>query len=409
MKILQINTVAVHGSTGRITEGIGEEIVKRGGQSYIAYGRHQPSGSQFELIQIGGKADVWNHVLQTRLFDRHGLGSKQATNQFILTIEQLRPDIIHLHNIHGYYLNIEILFEYLKRVRIPVVWTFHDCWPMTGHCTYFTAVKCDKWMSQCHNCPRLHGYPQSLFWDGSRRNHSLKRELFTSVDRMVVVPVSAWLGSVAERSFFQKYPIRPIQNGIDIETFAPRSASRLKEIRRKYDFGDKFVILGVATPWSDEKGLSDFIELRKHLDTDCVIVLVGVTPQQMKRLPAGIIGIERTDNAAELADLYACADLFVNGSFEETFGLVTAEAMSCGTPVVVYDATACPEIVTPQTGFVIPVKNIGAMCATISAYQKIGKKAYSRNCRDYTQTHLDKRVKYAEYVDLYEQIMNNEI
>lgn len=341
------------------------------------------------------------------MWDKHGLASKQVTKRFVKIIDQIKPDIIHLHNIHGYYLNIEVLFDYLKNSNIPVVWTIHDCWPMTGHCIHYTAVNCEKWTEQCFDCPRLGSYPQSLFYDGSRRNFNIKKKIFTSLDKMIIVPVSYWLGSVVARSFLNKYPVMPIQNGIDTETFSPREFSHNKEIKKKYHLENKFVILGVATGWSQENGFYDFLELSKHLDNDCKIVLVGLSQKQIKSLPDNMEGIERTDNASELADLYSCADLFINGSFEETFGLVTAEAISCGTPVIVYDSTACPEIVTPKTGYIVPVRNMEAILLSITDCRNLGKAYFSDNCREYALTNFRKQDKYAEYVDIYNKLLKD--
>ena len=408
MKILQINTVAVNGSTGSIADGIGEAIIRRGHSSYIAFGRNNISlnASKSNLIKIGNNLSVAEHVLETRLLDRHGLASRCATHKFIRQIDALKPDIIHLHNIHGNYINYNILFEYLAKANIPIVWTLHDCWAFTGHCVHFVAKNCDKWRNGCYSCPRLGSYPKSYFADRSRTNYENKKKAFTSVKNMTLVPVSNWLGKVCSESFLGNYPIHVIHNGIDTDIFSPRINVSTK-IRNKYGLGNRFVVLGVATGWSNENGLYDFIELRKRLDSDYVIVLVGVTKRIKSILPEGIIGIYRTDSKEELAELYSTADIFINGSFEETFGLVTAESMACGTPVIVYNSTACPEIVTDNTGYVIPIGDIEAMKRAIEYQRQLPfevKAFQSESCSKLIRNRYDRREKYDEYVALYEQI-----
>src|SRR5690554_4239501 len=244
-KILKINTVVNSGSTGRITEEIGQLAIKAGWKSYIAYGRNKRP-SESELIKIGNSWDNKMHGLQTRLFDMHGLASKNATNDLVIQIKKIKPDIIHLHNIHGYYLNYEILFSFLNVVNIPVVWTLHDCWPITGHCTYFTYVGCNKWETECFSCPQKTNYPASFLIDRSKKNFNRKKELFNSLMDVTIVPVSNWLSDILKKSFLHKYPVRVINNGINTEVFKPTESS---EFRVKYSIENKFILLGVAIDW----------------------------------------------------------------------------------------------------------------------------------------------------------------
>lgn len=409
-KILQINTVAVNGSTGRIVEGIGFAAKNRGYDAYIAYGRnkHKHNDSESKLIRIGNDLSVYEHVIETRLFDRQGLASRFATKNLIRLLDDIKPDIVHLHNIHGNYLNYKYIFEYFSKNNIPIVWTIHDCWPITGHCVHFTAVNCFKWKTGCFSCPRLKSYPQSFFKDRSLRNFLDKKKAFCSVDNLTIVPVSYWLKGIISESFLGHYPIHVIQNGIDIQAFHPRE-SEIQLVKKKYGIENKFVILGVATGWSNENGFYDFLKLREILDNDFVIVLVGVNESIKCKLPKGIIGIKRTDSQSELAAIYTAADIFINGSFEETFGLVTVEAMACGTPVIVYNSTACPEVVKQGTGYVVPMKDIKEIKKTILHYKSLTDKEkilMSRMCREYTVQNFDKNNKYNEYVDLYNQILS---
>jgi putative colanic acid biosynthesis glycosyltransferase len=341
VKLLQINSVVNTTGTGQIVENIGILALQNGWESYIAYGR-KANPSKSKLIKIGSDVDIKLHGIKSRLLDRHGLGSHRATRQFIKQIEELNPDVIHLHNIHGYYLNIKILFEYLSVANIPIVWTLHDCWPLTGHCAYFDEIKCQKWKTGCFNCPQIKVYPTSYFIDRSKKNYFFKKELFRSINNMTIVTVSNWLKDIVDQSYLSHYPCQIIKNGIDTVTFSYCDSYK---IRNKYNIAEKFVILGVANIWEARKGLSDFVQLSKLIDDNFVIVLVGLTQKQSKNLPSNIICIPRTDNKRELAELYSTADVFVNASIEESFGLTTVEALSCNTPAIVYDATACPETV----------------------------------------------------------------
>jgi len=400
--LLQINTVVNSGSTGRIAEEIGQTVKLSGWKSYIAYGRHART-SQSELIKIGSDWDIMMHGLQTRLFDRHGFASIAATRKFVKQIKKINPDIIHLHNIHGYYINIEILFRYLKDANIPVVWTFHDCWPMTGHCAHFTFVGCDKWKTQCYECPQKKDYPSSYFLDRSKQNHKQKRKLFTSVNDITIVPVSNWVGEILKQSYLKDYPIRVINNGIDVNVFSPQSRDG---IRLKYGLADKFILLGVATEWGRRKGLHDFIELSKTLKDDEIIILVGLKEDQIKILPENIIGITRTESTQELVEFYSSADVVMNISYEETFGLTTVEGFACGTPGIVYNTTASPELVDDSTGLIVDPGDIKGLVKAITQIKEKGKQSYSEACVKRAHRLYRKEDRYREYIELYEELLN---
>lgn len=400
--ILQINSVVNSGSTGRIAEETGQTAIAAGWESYIAYGRNdRPSRSN--LIKIGNDWDIRIHGLQTRLFDRHGLASTAATREFVDQIKKIKPDIIHLHNIHGYYINIEILFRYLKDANIPVVWTLHDCWPMTGHCAHFTFVGCEKWKTQCFSCPQKKGYPSSYFLDRSKQNHKQKRKLFTSVNDMTIVPVSNWLTDIVKQSYLKDYPIRVINNGIDVNVFSPQSGDG---IRLKYGLADKFVLLGVATEWGKRKGLHDFIELSKILKDDEIIILVGLKEDLIKILPENIIGITRTESTQELAEFYSSADVFVNPTWEDNFPTTNLEAMACGTPVITYETGGSPEAIDELTGIVVEQGNIHKLTQAIKQIKEKGKQSYSEACVKRAHRLYRKEDRYREYIELYEELLN---
>ena len=400
-KILQINSVINSGSTGRIAEEIGQTAIAAGWMSFIAYGRNDRP-SQSELIKIGNDWDIKMHGFQTRLFDRHGLGSKSATKELIGKIKEISPDIIHLHNIHGYYLNIEILFKYLRNTNIPVVWTFHDCWPITGHCSHFTFVGCEKWKEKCFDCPQKTSYPASWFVDRSEKNFHLKKELFTSLPNLTLVPVSNWLSEILKESFLQDYPIKVINNGINTDVFKPSSG---KSFRQRYDLNNKFILLGVASIWSPRKGLEDFIELNKLLDSSYKIVLLGLTKNQIKQLPQNILGIERTESIEQLAEIYAVSDVYLNLTYEDTFPTTNLESLACGTPVITYNTGGSPEALDELTGIVVEQGNINKIMEAIQQIIVNGKNFYKDLCVNRANRLYRKEDRYREYIELYDQLI----
>ena len=404
-KLLQINSTANWGSTGKITEQIGELAISKGWDSYIAYGRYA-NKSKSRLIKIGSKLGMFCHLVESRLFDNHGLASRLATRRLIKEIKRINPDIIHLHNIHGYYINYKILFNYLNSVNTPVVWTLHDCWAFTGHCAHFIGRKCELWKTECLGFKKCHdAYPKSII-NNVNHNYRVKKSLFTSLgNRLTIVPVSKWLASQTEQSFLCKHRIRYIYNGVSTEIFTRLNSI---DVIHKNNIKNIFTILGVASAWSEGKGLSDYYKLRKELSNAYQIILVGLTDEQIKQLPEGIIGIKRTQSQRELAELYSMSDVVLSLSRAETFGLTIAEGASCGTPAVVYNTTAVPELITPQTGII--VDKVGDIDGVINAIKEIesrGKQYYSDACRKYAEEHFDKDKCFAKYIDLYNELLNN--
>lgn len=401
MKILQINSVCGVGSTGRIATDLYKVLEEQGHECVIAYGRGTaPEG--IKSIKIGSNIDNYIHVAKTRIFDKHGFGSTRATKEFIKKVEEYNPDIIHLHNIHGYYINIELLFNYLKKANKPVVWTLHDCWALTGHCSHFDYIGCEKWKSGCYNCEQKREYPSSMALDNSMLNYKKKKELFNGLDNMNIVVVSDWLKSVVELSILKENNITVIKNGIDLNVFKPTD---VKICREKYNLGEKNIILGMATTWDTKKGLEDFVKLSEKIDENSIIVLVGLNEKQMKNLPSNIIGIKRTENIDELVELYSCADVFINASVEESFGLVTVEAMACGTPAIVYNATASPELIDDKCGFVVETKNIEELFFAIEKVINRGKFYYSENCINRVRDNYNKIDLNNKYLDLYKRVI----
>lgn len=395
-KLLQINVTANWGSTGKIAEQIGLAAMDAGWESYIAYGRDcKPSMSR--LIKIGSRFSVYMHVLQARLFDRAGLGSWLATKRLIRTIHDIKPDIIHLHNIHGYILNYKLLFDYLSRIQLPVVWTFHDFWAITGHCTHFKD--CEKWKEQCGRCVYSWTYPRS-YSDFSKKNKRIKERCFSSAN-LYVVAVSSWVEKLVGQSFLNGKNIRTITNGVDLRVL------RKLPLSSSYNFNpEEYTIIGVASKWSKDKGFDDYLKLSQYLRPDEKIVLVGLDEKQIKQLPSGIIGLQKTDTQEQLAELYSRADVVLSLSYAETFGLTIAESMACGTPVIAYDNTAQADLLTEETGIKVKTGDVDGVYEAIRMMRKIGKDHFSQACRARAEEHFDKEKCFRKYIELYEEILN---
>lgn len=395
MKILQINSVCGVGSTGRIATDLYKVLEDQGHKCKIAYGRGTaPEG--IDSIKIGSNLDNYAHVFKTRVFDKHGFGSVSATKKFIEEVKEYNPDIIHLHNIHGYYINIEILFNYLKEANKPVVWTLHDCWAFTGHCSHFDYVGCDKWKTECSNCIQKNEYPSSKVIDNSKLNYEKKKELFTSVKNMTIVTPSKWLANLVKESFLGKYQVEVINNGIDLEVFKPTESN----FREKYNLQDKFIVLGVASVWTERKGIKYFIELSEQLSDDYKIVVVGVTEKQKKELPNNILAITRTNNVKELAQIYTVADVFVNPTLEDNFPTTNLEALACGTQVITFNTGGSVESIDNENGIVVYEKDLNGLKKAIL---KINNNIYKLNYEIKAEIY-NKVDRYKNYIELYHKL-----
>lgn len=395
-KILQVNVTANWGSTGKIAEQIGLLVMSQGWESYIAYGRYaNVSGNK--LIKVGSKLSIYEHYLENRFLDNEGLASRIATLTLIKQIQHLAPDIVHLHNIHDHWINYNLLFQYLNSIDIPIVWTHHDCWAFTGGCAHYSLKGCYKWQYECSNC----NFKRSCI-DRSHRNFYYKRNLFLANNNLTHVAVSQWLKNEIDKSYFKTQRVEQIYNGIDTDQFVIKNGDLIKQ---KYGISTKFILLGVANCWSEQKGYSDYLALSKLLPNDCVIVLVGLQSKRIKGLPKNIIGISRTNNVNELIDLYAMADVVLNLSYQETFGLTTAEGLACGTPGIVYNCTASPELITKDTGRIVEKGNIEEVLRAIYEIKLIGKANMSNACRQRVLSKFDKNKSYKRYLDLYNSLL----
>ena len=392
MKVFQINSTCGYGSTGRIAVDILKEIEANGDECIIAYGRNS-APQDVASYKIGSEIDVKLHGILSRITDRQGFYGSSATKKLIEKIKEYNPDIIHLHNIHGYYLNVKVLFDFLAKYNKPIVWTLHDCWLFTGHCAYFSFNGCEKWKSECFNCPLKKDYPTSLVLDNSKKNFKEKKELFTRPENITLVTPSEWLKELTKESFMGKYPVKVINNGIDITKFKPTKS----DFRDKNNLQDKFIILGVASVWDERKGLKDFLKLQEMLDENQQIVLVGLNDTQIAELPEGIIGIKRTNSIEELAEIYSSADVFVNTTYEDNYPTTNLEAISCGTPVITYKTGGSPESVDDGNGFVVPQGDINAIVESLKNIN---------GCKTDVTNKFDATKRYKEYVDLYKDLLD---
>lgn len=400
-KLLQINPVVrLNTSTGRIMKEIGELAIASGWESYIAYSRARDGEPQHssKLVPVGDRLDLALHAVATRLLDAHGLASRRATRELIRRIREIDPDIVHIHNVHGYFLNYPMLCDFLQQFGKPVIWTVHDCWLYTGHCYYYSAARCEKWRAGCGHCPQKRAFPGSWLLDRSARNWRDKQRAFGSLERLTIVPVSHWICTEMGASFLKDKPFVVIHNGIDLETFRPEAGTRLPA-------SEGTLILAVASIWLKEKGLGDLIALAGRLRDDERLVLVGrMSRRQRSRLPAGVQWIERTENVGRLAALYASATVFVNPTWQDNYPTVNLEAIACGTPVVTYRTGGSVEAISAGTGFVVEQGDVSAMLDRVRELASSDREATAARCRACALQHFDKFQRYQDYIQLYEDL-----
>ena len=350
MKYLFINVTAGFGSTGRIVAESCRELMAEGHQCLIGYGRKQNGCPDIPTVRIGGEWDKKVNAAEGRILDNCGFGLKGPTREFLKKVREYDPDVIWLHNVHGYYIHVGELFSYLRTCGKPIYWTLHDCWTMTGHCAYFDYVGCDRYRTGCHDCPEKKQYPASLILDNSKNNYEKKKALFTGIPNVTLIVPSHWLESRVKAGFMGGYPVEVRYNQVDREIFKPRES----DFREKHHLEDKKIILGVASVWDRRKGMEDFLALAPMLDDSYQIVLVGLTEKQMEALPDSVLGLPRTGGPEELAEIYTAADYYINPGVEETFGMTVLEALCCGTTPIVYAGTACAEVAEQFGGIVVP-------------------------------------------------------
>lgn len=399
MNVININACNF-GSTGGIMRSISQRADDCGYNAVVCCPKSRDNAARKSPsdLRVGNRLSRNMHLKLAELCGLDGIFSIFSTRKLINKIKCFAPSIIHLHNLHGSYINLPLLFRYIKKYDIPVVWTLHDCWSFTGHCPYFDMVECDKWETGCSNCPQYREYPKSLF-DNSRFMYRLKRRWFTGVKHLTLVTPSKWLADLTRNSFLKNYPVKVINNGIDLSIFKPT----LSDFRKKYDVEDKFIVLGVAFDWGRRKGLDVFVELAKRLDGEKYqIVLVGTDDDVDEQLPSNIISIHRTQNQAQLAEIYSVADIFVNPTREENYPTVNMEALACGTPVLTFRTGGSPEILDETCGSVVPRDDVDAMEREIIRICET--RPYSEvACAKRAQC-FDKDARFNEYIELYREL-----
>lgn len=395
MKILQINTVYQVGSTGKIATGIHDICEGQGIENITAY-RYREQGKNIQdSIVISSWLDCHTHNRLARITGCTGCFSKIKTAQFLKWMEHYPPDVVHLHNLHGNYINLKSLFRYLKKKEIPVVWTLHDCWSFTGYCSHFDMIGCKKWKTGCNHCPQVREVSGNLV-DNSKWMYRKKKEWFTGHPNMTLVTPSRWLADLAGESFLKDYPVKVIHNGIDLTVFKPTQS----DFREKFGCVDKFVLLGVAFGWGERKGLDVFVDLAKRLSDDYQIVLVGTDERIDQQLPDNVISIHRTQNQHELAQIYSAADLFVNPTREENYPTVNMEAIACGTPALSFRTGGSPEIYDDSCGCTVDVDDIDSLEREICRIRR--DKPYTVEACLKRAENFDMNLKFREYVELYE-------
>jgi putative colanic acid biosynthesis glycosyltransferase len=397
MKVIMINSVSGYGSTGSICVDIAKELESQGHECFIAHG--QITKGYNSGYKIGTFLENHLHNLGSRISGKQGYYTRRGTKKLVKFIENHNPDVIHLHNLHGNYLNLQILFEYFIKVQKPVVWTLHDCWAFTGKCAHYTDVKCYKWQTHCNNCPQIQKYPPSLLLDRSDKMFDDKKKWFTSLKNLTIIPVSKWLASEVKKSFLNKYPIIPIYNWVNYDVFQPVENN---DFFTQYELSPKrFTVLVVSAGWrkTDVKW-KDALLLSSMLPNEIQFLMIG-NVEERKLLPKNIKHIDYLHSNRELAKAYSFSDVYVHLSTEDTFGKVIAEALSCGTPAIVYDTTACPEIIDSNCGYVVERRNLQQVLDAINKIKKNTKAYYSTNCRKRVLEKFDDTTNIKQTIGVY--------
>ncbi len=366
-KVVFINSIVGTGSTGRIISGLSQVLEEHGIDSLSCYGR----GGAPEFLKsykAGDALDVCLHGALSRITDKHGLYSKSMTKMLVERIRDYEPDLIHMHNLHGYYLNYEILMQYVRASGLPVIWTLHDCWAFTGHCTHFEYAGCEKYKTGCFDCSELKQYPKSFLMDSSKSNYERKKEAFSGIEKMRLITPSSWLRDRVRESFLRDYETDVIPTGIDLKAFKPTDS----DIRLKYDIGDRTLLLGVANPWRERKGLDDFIRLAGKLPDDFKIAMIGLKKKQLSLIPGNVIALEKTESIEEMAGWYSAADIHINLTREDTFPTTNIESLACGTPVITYASGGSPESLDETCGRILKKDDLDGV---INAVKELGRKS----------------------------------
>lgn len=406
MRILQINTFYLYGSTGRIMYDLKKVMEAKGIESYVAFGFgfNPKDDEKGTIYRIESDRELFISKLWTKATGHHGFNNKGETIKLLAWIDEIKPDIIHMHNIHNHYVNVRMLLEYISTKNIPCVLTMHDCWTFTGHCAYFDFSGCDKWKTGCNHCPSLRDYPKTFaLIDPSAWNYRQKQKLFAPLDITFVSP-SQWLCDLQQQSFLKNKPCEVINNGVDMSVFHPIKSN----VREEYGIGNRKMILAVSAGLSPRKGKEYLLQLPLKLKDDEVLVIVGLQKGQEKLLPetSKVIGIQRTKTADEIVGLYSEADVFINPTLEDNFPTTNIEALACGTPVVAFSSGGSAEVITENTGIAVRPRDIDGLVKAIRTVLKKGKGYYTNACRKKAESDYNKDLQYKKYIALYKKILS---
>jgi len=399
MKIVQINAVYGVGSTGRIARDISRALTEQGHEAHVFWAIECRRDEYARFTRIGNTLDHKLHALLRRLDGRQGWHSKAATRKACREIAALNPDVVHLHNLHSNFIHLPILLRFLAEKKIPTLITLHDGWMYTcGFCAHHFYHNCEEWGKGCADCPAVPVHRRK----SGERMYQQKKELYARIPHLAVNGVSRWTAEEARSSMLGcADPIRYIYNWVDTDLFCPQTNS--DKVREKYAIPSYHkLILGVSQGWSERKGLMEFVRLAREMKDSATVLLVG-EDNGVPRLP-NLRCIGFTNDRQELVELYSAADLFVNPSRAETFGLVTAESMACGTPVVAYDNTGASELVAPQCGALAPDGDAEALIALAKQVLQRGKQSFGSACRQWVLDNFEKEKQVQKYIDLYKQL-----
>lgn len=407
MRVLQINTVYQNGgSTGRIVHDLLTLQMSHGIEGFAAYGYDTNNQRTKNVLGLQGQIRRKVNILRTRIYDMHGFYNEYETRKLIKWMDKIHPDIIHLHNLHNHYIHVGMLFEYIKSHHIPVIWTLHDCWPMTGHCAHFDYIGCEKWKCGCRHCPSLKEYPPTWFIDRTRQNYARKKATFQNVESLMLVTPSKWLANLTRESFLSHYPVCVINNGIDTTIFHPQEND---DLRIRMGLRDKSILLYVANVVNERKGINSLLEIREKLSDDERLVIVGTDSRAQRLLESGkCICIKRTDSIQELAAYYNMANVFINPTLEDNFPTTNLEALACGTPVVTYRTGGSVESVDEKSGRIVEKEDAEGMLEAARAIIRQGKERYRNYCAEKANRLYNKSVQFEKYIELYQKIHTEE-
>lgn len=400
MKVLQINAVYKNGgSTGRIVHDLKNIMSENGIDSYVAFGYEYQRTHDKNTYKIESIPELKFSILETRMFGRHGFYNIGSTKKLIRWISDIKPDLIHLHNLHCHYMNVDILFNYIKEQKIPVVWTLHDCWSFTGWCAHFDYIGCEKWKTGCYECENIKEYPFTWFFDRSEENYDRKKHIFQGVNNLTIVTPSAWLKKKVGESYLKNYPVEVINNGIDLSIFHPVES----KIKEEIGVGNKKMVLAMAMGMSKLKGYDYIIKAANDLSKQATFVICGLEEKQIHRLPKGVIGLTKTNDAKYLAKLYSAADVFINPTLQDTFPTTNLESIACGTPVITFNTGGSPESIFEGCGIVVEKEDIDGLENAIVSILQSG--VNTEKCVECAKAYFDKRNCFRKYINLYHKVI----